>query len=71
MNWAEQEVKKNWAEPSDDEESLPPPEEVVEGDIKTVVEYKYNEKNQKVKVHKFMTFKNLLIIELLVMPDRM
>lgn len=55
MNWAEQaeneKIKKNWGEPSDDEESLPPPEVIVEGDIKTVLEYKYNEKNQKVKVH--------------------
>jgi len=54
MNWAEQaeneKIKKNWGEPSDDEESLPPPEVIVEGDIKTVLEYKYNEKNQKVKV---------------------
>jgi len=54
MNWAEQaeneKVKKNWGEPSDDDESLPPPEELIDGDIKTIVEYKYNEKNQKVKI---------------------
>lgn len=46
-------VKSSWADEVENEANsdiLPPPSEVVEGGIKTVTEYKFNEDNKKVKI---------------------
>jgi len=55
MNWADvtDQEKPSWAdqveEEEEDDDGLPPAVITVDGDIKTVVEYKINEKGQKVK----------------------
>ena len=49
MTCKEKTIKKHWWEESD-LENLPPAEVTIEGDTKTVVEWKYNESKEKVRV---------------------
>ena len=60
MNWAdaadkENQVQSSWADQVEEEEeigqlSFPPQSETIDGNIKTVVDYKINEDGKKVKV---------------------